>query len=218
LTKFPSGTCPGAADPSGQYERTPQVCGALETDPSGQYEPAAHRPEQCAAVRLGALPYRPAEHAVHSALPVLSANVPGLHAVFVPLQRLPRGHSVQRGALELLEYLPSGQARQRPGVDNKLSASYVPGMHGCFTSQNGWLELSWNLPVGQPVQPTTLLRAENLPMSQPVHSRSTVLPGRLSTRSPATHCTCLEQNVWPGRPWNLPSAQMLQLAEFDELE
>ena len=66
-------------------------------------------------------------------------------------------HAVQLTALVVDENLPAGQATQRSGVGDELSASYVPGLHGCFTSQYGDAVSNMYLPEGQCLHSAELL-------------------------------------------------------------
>jgi hypothetical protein len=67
------------------------------------------------------------------------------------------------------------------------SASYVPGVHGCFVSQNGWLALSWNLPLGQSAQLGEFAVPENVPAPQGAQMRFDVALPSVSTWVPAAH-------------------------------
>jgi len=60
-------------------------------------------------------------------------------------------------------------------------------MHGCFVSQNGWLVLSWYLPVGQPSQNNEFAVAENLPIPHGVQMRSAAAIPSVSMCVPAVH-------------------------------
>jgi hypothetical protein len=128
------------------------------------------------AVQFGAfdaLEKRPTAHTTHRSGPAseLSASyVPGLHGCFESQYgwptadcSLPPGHAVHAALFATLENVSVGQPTQRSELELELSLSNVPGMHGCFVSQNGWLTLSWNLPFGHAVHAGALAAPENLP-------------------------------------------------------
>jgi hypothetical protein len=131
-----------------------------------------------------------------------ASNWPGVHLTLV-LQYgcellswyLLSGHSVQLAALAVLEKLPEAQSTHRSGVELVVSASYLPGLHGCFVSQNGWPVRSWYLPVGQTMHSTAFTVLENWPASQFSHDRSVVLVPALATCCPAVHVVCVWQKA-----------------------
>jgi hypothetical protein len=80
-------------------------------------------------------------------VPSVSTRVPAAHEAWSTQYVLPASswnwlalHGMQLAALAVPVKLPAEQSTHRVGV--ALSASYVPGLHGCFVSQNGWLEFS----------------------------------------------------------------------------
>jgi hypothetical protein len=77
---------------------------------------------------------------------------------------------MQLAALAEPEKLPAGQSTHLSGIELLVSASYVPGLHGCFVSQNGWFTLSWYFPLGQAVHSAAFAVLENWPTSQPSHA------------------------------------------------
>jgi hypothetical protein len=103
---------------------------------------------------------------------------------------MPDGHGMQLAALAVPEKLPAAQLTHRSGVKLVVSASYVPGLHGCFVSQNGWLASSWYLPVGQSSQLGEFAVPENVPTSHEMQLRFDVAPPSESTCLPAAH------NAW----------------------
>jgi hypothetical protein len=76
---------------------------------------------------------------------------------------------------------------QRMGLELELSASYVPGLHGCFVSQYGWPVLSWYLPLGQSVQLGEFTVPENVPTPHGVQLRFEAEAPSVSTCIPAAH-------------------------------
>jgi hypothetical protein len=81
----------------------------------------------------------------------------------------PAGHAVQFAALAMSENLLAGQAMQRLPLEMVLSASHIPGMHGCFWSQYGCPGASWYLPSGHTVHTATFAVLEKVPARQFVH-------------------------------------------------
>jgi hypothetical protein len=91
-----------------------------------------------------------------------------------------------------------------------VSASYVPGLHGCFVSQNGWLALNWYLPVGQIVHSTAFTVLENFPTAHASQMRFEVLLGLVPTLEPAAQIVCAMQNVKPSSLWNSAAPHAMQ--------
>jgi hypothetical protein len=87
---------------------------------------------------------------------------------------------MQLAALAAPEKLPARQSTHRSGAELLVSASYVPGLHGCFESQYGWLALSWYFPTGQPSQLGEFAAPEYVPGAHAVQ----VLP---LTKVPGLH-------------------------------
>ena len=106
----------------------------------------------------------------------------------------------------------------RPGRALQLSVSNVPGLHGCFVSQNGWLELSWYLPVGQSTQVPALAVPEKLPAAHGAQWRFDVAVPSVSMCVPAAHEAWSTQYVLPTPSWNWPSLHVVQLAAFSVSE
>ena len=94
---------------------------------------------------------------------------------------------MQLAALAAAEALPAGQAMHRSGAELLVSASYVPGLHGCFVSQNGWPSLSWYFPTGQPSQLGEFAAPEYVPTPQGAQMRFDVAAPSVSTWVPAAH-------------------------------
>jgi hypothetical protein len=111
--------------------------------------------------------------------------------------------------LAVPEKLPAEQSTHRSGVELVLSASCVPGLHGCFASQNGWLALSWNLPLGQSAQLGEFNLLEYLSTGQSTH-RSGASDVALDSYVPGMHGCLMSQNGWPV-PEYLPVGQAVLL-------
>ena len=128
------------------------------------------------------------------ALPSLTTRWPPEHCCLLEQNAKPVepwnvsiAHPVQASAFVLFVYRPAGHARQRSGVDKAVLDSYVPGLHGCFVSQNGWLAVSWYLPIGQIAQVSALAVPEKLPAAQAVQLRSEIEVPAVRMRVPAAH-------------------------------
>jgi hypothetical protein len=107
-------------------------------------------------------------------VPAVRMCVPAAHEAWSTQYVLPASswnwlvlHGVQPAALAVPVKLPAEQSTHRVGVELALSASYVPGLHGCFVSQNGWPSASWYLPSGHAIQ--IKLVFENSSAEQSVH-------------------------------------------------
>jgi hypothetical protein len=173
-------------------------------------------------------PKRPAAHGVQlkSAVGVAttSIRIPAAHVewslqVVLPdwPWNCPLPHGVQLAAFATSEYLPAEQTTQRSGKTLVLSASCVPGLHGCFVSQNGWPVLSWYLPSGHAVQ-IRLVAFENSSTKQPVQVRSLLSLPAFATRWPAEHLVCAKQNVCPVSAWYLLATHCLHMSAFTSPE
>jgi hypothetical protein len=106
-------------------------------------------------------------------VPSVSTRVPAAHEAWSMQYVLPASswnwlalHGVQLTALAVPAKLPAEQSTHRVRVELALSASYVPGLHGCFVSQYGWPSASWYLPSGHAVQ--IKLAFENSSIKQPM--------------------------------------------------
>ena len=128
------------------------------------------------------------------ALPSLTTRWPAEHCCLLAQNAEPfeswkvvLAHPVQASAFVLVVYCPAGHARQRSGVATAVLDSNVPGLHGCFVLQNGWLAVSWYLPLGQSVQLGKFAVPEKVPTRQGVQSRFEVRFPAASTREPAAH-------------------------------
>ena len=115
------------------------------------------------------------------ALPLSTTRWPAEHCCLLAQNAEPfeswkvvLAHPVQASAFVLVVYCPAGHARQRSGVATAVLDSNVPGLHGCFVSQNGWLAVSWYLPLGQSSQLAALAMPEKLPAAQAVQLRSEI--------------------------------------------
>ena len=96
--------------------------------------------------------------------------------------------------------------------------SYVPGLHGCFVSQNGWLALSWYFPLGQISHAAAFALPEKLPAAHGVQTRSDVAVPSVPTRVPAAHEAWSTQNVLPVSSWNCPSLHAVHASALERLE
>ena len=94
---------------------------------------------------------------------------------------------MQLATLALSEKRPAGQSTHRSAAELAASASYLPGLHGCFVSQYGWPAESWYLPLGQTAQLAEFAVSENVPAAHGVQMRFEVLLATLKTREPAAH-------------------------------
>ena len=94
---------------------------------------------------------------------------------------------MQLAALAAPEELPAEQATHRSGLELVVLASYVPGLHGCFVSQNGWPSLSWYFPTGQSSQLGEFAVPEYVLTLQGAQMRFDVASPSVSTWVPAAH-------------------------------
>jgi hypothetical protein len=100
---------------------------------------------------------------------------------------LASGQAVQAAAFDTLENVLTGQSAHLEELELVKSASYVPGLHGCFESQNGWPSLSWYFPTGQSLQLGEFAAPEYVPTPQGAQMRFDVAPPSVSTWVPAAH-------------------------------
>jgi hypothetical protein len=147
---------------------------------------------------------------------------------------LPVGQSSQLAEFAVAEKLPAAQATHRSGLELVESASYVPGLHGCFVSQYGTPVPSWNLPLGHSVQFGMFGISENCSLAQLWQVRSAMLLPLLRMLLPAVHWRWGVQAVaawpeyWPlGQVsqffllrfgWKVPAAQGWQMTEATSLQ
>jgi hypothetical protein len=127
-------------------------------------------------------------------------------------------HTVHLAALAAPEKLPAVQSTHRSGLELVVSASYVPGLQGCFVSQNGWLASSWYLPVGQSSQLGEFNTAENVPMPHEMQLRFDVAVPSESMCLPAAHEAWSMQMVLLAWSWNCPSLHAVQAGAFSVSE